>query len=365
MNYKVKDFDYYLPLELIAQKPIKPRDHSRLLLLNKETGEIRHQHFYELINYLHPGDLLILNNSKVFPARLIGQRESTGGKIEVLLHRKLNNSELGIANSSPVNIWECLARGRVRPGQIIIFSSGLKGKIVLNKSDYTRHLKFNLSGKAFWQEINKIGEVPLPPYIKRSTTLISDKKNYQTVFADNHKLGSVAAPTAGLHFTKKLLADLRALGIKIEYLTLHVGLGTFLPVKTENIIDHKMHSEFVELGVKIQKAIIATKLSGGRIIAVGTTSCRALESLDWTEIIGNEKNNKKLNPQSLWTDIFIYPGYHFNVVDALITNFHLPKSTLLMLVSALAGSDRINKAYQEAIKQRYRFFSYGDAMFIY
>jgi len=341
---RLRDFDYHLPPELIAQQPIRPRDHSRLLLLNRKTGEIKHQHFYDIINYLQSGDLLILNNSKVFPARLIGHKKNSGGQVEIFLHRQ-----------QPDNYWECLLRGKIKVGLVIDFPGQLQATVMEDNQDGTWRVKFNLEGKKFWSVINKIGLVPLPPYIKRNKKRGSDQQNYQTVFADDHKIGSVAAPTAGFHFTPALLKRIKSQGVKIAFITLHVGLGTFAPVKTEKIEDHRMHSEFVEIKSQVVKDILTTKKQGGRIIAVGTTSCRSLESLDL----------KKQSAQIFWTNIFIYPGYRFRTVDALITNFHLPKSSLLMLVSALAGKTKIDRAYQEAISQKYRFFSYGDAMFIY
>jgi S-adenosylmethionine:tRNA ribosyltransferase-isomerase len=373
MAYLVSDFNYKLAPELIAQKPVRPRDHSRLLLLNKKTGTIKHKYFYDLIDCLKSGDLLVLNNSKVFPVRLIGRKAESGGAVEIFLHRKLSDSK------ASGNIWECLVGGRIKEGQIVEFSSllntkkpvafssapllarsgGLKAEILKNNQDGTWQVKFNQSGTVFWKTINKIGVVPLPPYIKRDKKVAGDKENYQTVFADARKVGSAAAPTAGLHFTKGLLKKIKAKGVKIVYVTLHVGLGTFAPVKTEKISEHQMHSEFAEISAATIKAILAAKKSGGRIIPVGTTSCRVLESLDWSS------RQDGLKSQSFWTDIFIYPGYKFKITDALITNFHLPKSTLLMLVSALAGKKHINRAYQEAIRRHYRFFSYGDAMFIY
>lgn len=348
MPYKVADFNYLLPSELIAQKQIKPRDHSRLLLLNKKNGEITHKHFYDIVEVLNKGDLLVLNNSRVFPARLLGQKTETNGRIEIFLHKKIND-----------NTWECLVGGRVRVGVKIVFkhkqiSNELLAEIIKNNEDGTWLVKFNLSGKSFFNIINKIGEVPLPPYIKRTRLLEGDKNSYQTVFADVNKIGSAAAPTAGLHFTRDLLKKIESRGVKIVYVTLHVGLGTFAPVKTENINDHKMHSEYIEVSETTIKEILKTKKAGGRVIAVGTTSARTLESI----ILEKQK-------QVQWTSIFIHPGYKFKVVDALITNFHLPKSTLLMLVSALASKKYIDSAYSEAISQKYRFFSYGDAMFIY
>jgi S-adenosylmethionine:tRNA ribosyltransferase-isomerase len=348
MPLSLKDFDYHLPPELIAQKPIRPRDRSRLLLLNKKTGAISHRHFYDLPDCLRAGDVLVLNNSKVFPARLLGRKKETGGGVEVFLLRALTSVAFGAE-------WECLIGGRVKEGAIIKFKLDLKATVIKNNQDGTWQVKFNLGGQKFWRVINKIGLVPLPPYIKRAHPASSDKQNYQTVFADPHRLGSVAAPTAGLHFTKALLNKIKARGVKIVYVTLHVGLGTFAPVKTENISEHKMHREWVQISAATATTIMKAKREGRRVIAVGTTSCRTLESADW----------RVQGRQSFWTGIFIYPGYHFKVIDALITNFHLPKSTLLMLVSALAGQRSIKKAYQAAVSQKYRFFSYGDAMFIY
>jgi len=348
-NLTTSDFDYHLPLELIAQAPAKPRDHSRLLLLNKKTGALEHKHFYNIVDYLHKGDLLVLNNSKVFPARLSGHKKDTGGAVEIFLHQKKEK-----------NIWECLLGGRVKVGLIIFFKNSLVAEVLHNNNDGTWLVKFNLSGEKFWQAINQVGEVPLPPYIKRSKQNKTDKNNYQTVFAADNKIGSVAAPTAGLHLTKNLLKKIKTKGVKVVYVTLHVGLGTFSTVKTDKIIEHKMHSEFVEINAATIQAVLAAKKAGGRVIPVGTTSCRSLESVNWKKFDG-----EKIKTESFWTDIFIYPGYKFKVVDALVTNFHLPKSTLLMLISALAGKKQVDNAYQEAIKQKYRFFSYGDAMFIY
>jgi len=348
--FTLSDFDYHLPLELIAQKPARPRDHSRLLLLNKKNGAINHKHFYNLIDYLKQGDLLVLNNSKVFPARLIGHKKITGGKIEIFLHH-----DLGLGK------WECLIDGRVRDELIVEFSHKLKAQILKKNNDGTFLVKFNFQGPDFFKIVNKIGLMPLPPYIVRSNKLTSDKKNYQTVYAFDSKVGSVAAPTAGLHFTKMMLKKIKAKGVIIKYVTLHVGLGTFSPVRTEKITDHKMHSEFASIEAATVKEIIKTKKAGGRVIAVGTTSCRTLESIDWAKL----RNSDQIRKQAFWTDIFIYPGYKFKIVDALVTNFHLPKSTLLMLVSALSSQKYINFAYREAVREKYRFFSYGDAMFIY
>lgn len=350
MSTLVSDFDYNLPPELIAQKPVRPRDHSRLLLLNKKTGEIDHKHFYDIVDYLKKGDLLVLNNSKVFPARLHGFKKETGGMIEIFLHKKLLK-----------NNWECLLKGKVKEGLVITLSKNLEAEVLKNNNDGTWQVNFNLSGEKFWTAINKIGEVPLPPYIKRDSQNNSDKNNYQTVFAAKDKVGSAAAPTAGLHMTKSLLKKIKAKGVKVVELTLHVGMGTFAPMKTEKISEHIMHSEYVEIGTETLKAVLDTKKNHGRVIPVGTTSCRSLESVDWKKVV----SGKKISPVSFWTDIFIHPGYKFKVVNALITNFHLPKSTLLMLVSSLAGQDEIKKAYQEAVNKGYRFFSYGDAMFIF
>ena len=348
--FSVADFDYNLPPELIAQEPVKPRDHSRLLLLDKKHGVISHKHFYDIVDYLKTGDVLVLNNSKVFPARLKGYKKSSGGAIEVFLHQKKS-----------MNIWECLLKGKIKVGLIINIGSNLEAEVLANNNDGTWQVKFNLSGNKFWQVVNKIGEVPLPPYIKRNSLKVADKNRYQTVFAAHNKVGSAAAPTAGLHLTNRLINKIKAKGVKIVYITLHVGLGTFAPVKTNNILDHKMHSEFIEVKANALKHILSAKSKAGRIIALGTTSCRALESLNWSKI----KRTDNIKSQAFWTSIFIYPGYNFQIVDALITNFHLPKSTLLMLVSALAGESKMKQAYQAAILNRYRFFSYGDAMFIY
>jgi S-adenosylmethionine:tRNA ribosyltransferase-isomerase len=353
MSLLVKDFDYHLPVELIAQKPARPRDRSRLLLLDKKNGAMEHKYFYNILDYLEKGDVLVLNDSKVFPARLLGHKQETGGAVEIFLHKRIKGSE-----------WECLIGGRVRSGLKIVFpGSSLAATVAKNNEDGTWQVGFNLSGNKFWRTIEKIGLVPLPPYIKRAQKTASDKNNYQTVFAKANKVGSAAAPTAGLHFTKSLLKKIKAKGVKIVTVTLHVGLGTFAPVKTEKITEHKMHSELAAISARTAKSILAAKESGGRVIAVGTTSCRTLESADWKKFTAQLKAGQ-LEPQSFWTEIFIYHGYKFKIVDALITNFHLPKSTLLMLVSALAGKKHVDAAYREAISKGYRFFSYGDAMFI-
>lgn len=343
---KLKEFDYKLPKNLIAQEPINPRDHSRLLILSKKTGRIEHRHFFNLPDYLKPGDVLVLNDTKVFPARLIGKKIESGGKIEIFLLKKIS-----------LNLWRCLAGGkRKKEGLEIVFSRKLSGELVKDNQDGTWNIKFNKLGKEFFKIIEKIGQVPLPPYIKRpeKITGVRDLKNYQTVYADERKANSVAAPTAGFHFTPALLKKIKDKGVKIEYITLHVGLGTFAPVKVENIKKHKMHSEWVEVKNSTLKRLKEAKKSGAKIIAVGTTSVRTLEAV-WD----NKEGFKG------WVDIFIYPGYRYKAVDAMITNFHLPQSTLLMLVSAFAGKEKIDKAYEQAIKKKYRFFSYGDAMFIF
>lgn len=352
---KVSDFSYQLPLNLIAQTPTRKRENSRLLLLNKENGEIEHSRFSRVINYLEPGDVLVLNNSKVFPARLFAKKALTGGEIEIFLHQRKTNIK-------HKNVWECLLRGRVKKGLELIVSKNLKAKLVSGNEGGTYLLEFNLNNSDFWQEIYENGQIPLPPYIKRDKTLEIDRVRYQTVYARDNKKGSVAAPTAGLHFSEELIQKIRDKGIIVKFITLHVGMGTFDTIKVDDINSHKMHSEFVEISRSTVRAILEAKERGRRIIAVGTTSCRALESS--AKKIYSQRNLKIHSKIAFWTDIFIYPGYKFKIVDGLVTNFHLPSSTLLMLVSALAGKDKIDKAYQEAITNKYRFFSYGDAMFI-
>ena len=362
-KYKLSDFDYNLPKELIAQKPAAPRDHSRLLLLEKETGKIVHKHFYDIVDYFKKGDILVMNNSKVFPARLIGKKK-TGGKMEVFLHKFIKE-----------NNWQCLIGGRgARPDLEIFFSEDLKCKVLKNNNDGTWDVEFNMEHSETMKVVEKIGQVPLPPYIKphntqhtTRNTKINDKESYQTIYADDFKLGSVAAPTAGLHFTPELLRKLKDKGVQIEYITLHVGLGTFAPVKIDDITKHKMHAELVEISSGTLKKLRKAVDENRRIIAVGTTSTRTLEA--FSEIIRNSPVKRvqaqfAIRNYSNWADIFIYPGYKFKIIDAMITNFHLPKSTLLMLVSALAGKESIDKAYKIAIKNKYRFYSYGDAMFI-
>jgi S-adenosylmethionine:tRNA ribosyltransferase-isomerase len=360
---KLSDFDYNLPKEFIAQEPVNPRDHSRLLVLNNKTGKIEHKRFYDIVDYLQKGDVLVLNNSKVFPARLIGKKAGTGGKIEVFLHHRIKD-----------NLWECLLGGRGGCiGLHLEFCHKLSGEIIAKHNDGTWEIKFNKSGDELMKVVEKIGLIPLPPYIKRKEREKCDKKNYQTIYANEKKTGSVAAPTAGFHFTPQLFKKIKAKGVQIEYVTLHVGLGTFAPVKTEKIEEHKMHSEFIEIDKDTIRRIVKAKTERRRIIAVGTTSARTLESSNChTELISasrfkttRSRNKFGMTNLSGWTDIFIYPGYKFKIVDALITNFHLPKSTLLMLVGAFAGREKILKAYKKAIKEKYRFFSYGDAMFIH
>lgn len=335
------DFNFYLPEELIAQTPLEKRDTSRLLHMNKNTGELEHGHFYDIKKYLKPGDCLVLNDSRVLPARLIGARP-TGGAVELVLLKDLGNS-----------CWECLSRpGRkTKPGQEIIFGDGeLKASVQSVTDGGNRIVKFEYEG-IFLEVLERLGKMPLPPYIKEE---LQDSERYQTVYSK--ELGSAAAPTAGLHFTKELLSEIEAMGVKIRFVTLHVGLGTFRPVKAENIEEHDMHSEFCIVSEETAKAVNETKAAGGRIVAVGTTSCRTLESFTTADGV--------LQATSGWTNIFIYPGYTFKCIDALITNFHLPESTLIMLVSALAGRDNVLNAYNTAVKEKYRFFSFGDAMFI-
>ena len=339
---KKSDFYFDLPEELIAQTPLKKRDDSRLLLLDKNTGEIEHKHFYNLPEYLKEGDCLVLNNSRVLPARLIGARP-TGGTVELLLLKELGEDR-----------WECLSKpGRkTRPGTEITFGNGeLKAVVEDVAAGGNRIVKFIYEG-IFLEILDKLGKMPLPPYIKEE---LQDGERYQTVYSK--ELGSAAAPTAGLHFTDELLDEIRAKGVKVCFVTLHVGLGTFRPVKEDEIEDHEMHSEFCIIPEETAGIINNTKKSGGRVVAVGTTSCRTLESF--------ADEDGFIAPSSGWTEIFIYPGYKFKCIDALVTNFHLPESTLIMLVSALAGRENILNAYNTAVKEKYRFFSFGDAMFIH
>jgi len=338
---KKSDFYFDLPEELIAQTPLEKRDSSRLLHLNKNSGEIEHAHFYELKSYLRAGDCMVLNDSRVLPARLIGARP-TGGSVELVLLRDLGD-----------NRWECLGRpGRkLKPGQEVVFGDGeLKAVIEKTVEGGNRIVHFIYEG-IFLEVLERLGKMPLPPYIKEE---LQDSERYQTVYS--RELGSAAAPTAGLHFTKELLTDIEAMGVRVCYVTLHVGLGTFRPVKEDEIEDHDMHSEFCMISKETADAINETKKAGGRVIAVGTTSCRTLESFS--------KPDGTLTESSGWTNIFIYPGYSFKCIDALVTNFHLPESTLIMLVSALAGREHVLNAYKIAVEEGYRFFSFGDAMFI-
>lgn len=339
---KTSDFYYDLPQELIAQTPIERRDASRLMTLNRSTGEVGHHHFYELPDFLRPGDCLILNDSRVLPARLLGQRMPGGGACEVLLL-----TDKGEGN------WECLVRpGRkMRPGARLSFGNGeLTAEVTGELDGGNRLVHFTYEG-IFLEVLERLGKMPLPPYIKAE---LQDRERYQTVYS--RYIGSAAAPTAGLHFTPELLETIRAKGVETGYVTLHVGLGTFRPVKEEDIIDHAMHSEYCILSQETADLINRTKSAGGRCVCVGTTSCRTLES--WAG------ENGRMEAKSGWTDIYIYPGYRFKVTDALITNFHLPESTLIMLVSAFAGREHVLAAYQKAVQERYRFFSFGDAMFI-
>lgn len=343
MELKKSDFYFELPQELIAQDPLEDRSSSRLLVLDKESGEVSHHVFREIIDYLKPGDCLVLNNTKVIPARLLGVREDTGAHVEVLLLKR-----------KEADVWETLVKPgkKCRPGTRLSFGDGLlRAQILEIVEEGNRLIRFEYSG--IWEEVlDRLGEMPLPPYI---THKLQDKNRYQTVYAKYE--GSAAAPTAGLHFTRELLAEIEAKGVIITYVTLHVGLGTFRPVKEENVLNHHMHSEYYEITEETATLINRTKQKGGRVICVGTTSCRTVESA------ADEKG--AIHAGSGNTEIFIYPGYQFRVLDALITNFHLPESTLVMLVSALAGREKGLNAYEEAIREKYRFFSFGDAMFIH
>lgn len=339
---KTSDFYYNLPEELIAQDPLADRSASRLLHLDRETGEIQHTDFKHITRYLNPGDCLVINDTKVIPARLYGSKVGTDAGIEILLLKRKGD-----------NVWETLVKPgkKAKPGTVISFGDGLlTGEVIDVVEEGNRLIRFHYEG-IFEEILDKLGEMPLPPYI---THKLEDKNRYQTVYAKNE--GSAAAPTAGLHFTEELLEEIRQMGVKIAHVTLHVGLGTFRPVKVDDVEKHHMHSEFYVVEEDQAKLINDTKKNGGRIISVGTTSCRTLESA------ADEDGN--LQAKSGWTEIFIYPGYQFKIIDGLITNFHLPESTLLMLVSALAGKENIMKAYEEAVRERYRFFSFGDAMLI-
>ena len=339
---RTADFYYDLPQELIAQDPLEDRSSSRLMHLDKETGELEHTDFKHILNYLKPGDCLVVNDTKVIPARLYGHKKETGAVIEILLLKRREN-----------DIWECLVKPgkKARPGAVIDFGEGLlTGEIIDVVDEGHRLIQFHYEG-IFEEILDQLGEMPLPPYI---THKLQDKNRYQTVYAKHE--GSAAAPTAGLHFTPELLEQVKEMGVNIAHVTLHVGLGTFRPVKVDDVEKHHMHSEFYIVEEDQAKLINDTKKNGGRVIAVGTTSCRTLESATGEDGI--------VKATSGWTEIFIYPGYRFKCIDALITNFHLPESTLLMLVSALAGKEKIMHAYEVAVQERYRFFSFGDAMFI-
>lgn len=338
---KTDDFDFYLPDNLIAQTPLDKRDSSRMLVLDKKTGNIEHKHFNDIIDYLTDNDVLVLNDTKVIPARLYGTKEETGAVIEILMLKDLGN-----------NIWECLVKPakRVKLGTIVNFSDKLKAKCIYVGDEGIRRFEL-IYGGILYEILDELGEMPLPPYIHEK---LKDKDRYQTVYAKN--VGSAAAPTAGLHFTQELLDKIVSKGIKVLYVTLHVGLGTFRPVNVEDVTKHKMHSEFYQMTKEVADALNQAKKEGKRIISVGTTSTRTLETIidlygEFKECCGN-------------TEIFIYPGYKFKAIDSLITNFHLPKSTLIMLVSALASKEYIMNAYEEAVKNEYRFFSFGDSMFI-
>jgi len=338
---KTHDFYYDLPEELIAQTPLEKRDASRLMVLNRTTGEVTHKHFYDIIDYLNPGDCLVMNDSRVLPARLLGHRP-TGGAVEILLLRDLGNKR-----------WECLCKpGRkMQEGSTVTFGDGeLTATVRQVQEDGNRVVEFDYQG-IFLEVLERLGKMPLPPYIKAE---LEDQERYQTVYS--REVGSAAAPTAGLHFTQELLEKIRAKGVNTAFVTLHVGLGTFRPVKAEEVTEHHMHSELCMMNEQTAALLNETRKNGGRIICVGTTSCRTLESL--------AKEDGSFAAASKWTDIFIYPGYTFKAMDALITNFHLPESTLVMLVSAFAGREHVLNAYRQAVEQRYRFFSFGDAMFI-
>lgn len=338
---KTHDFFYELPEELIAQTPLAQRDSSRLMVLDRQTGGVDHRHFFDIVDYLKPGDCLVMNDSRVLPARLLGHRP-TGGAVEVLLLRDLGEKR-----------WECLCKPgkKMQPGSRVSFGNGALNATVREvREDGNRVVEFDYEG-IFLEVLERLGKMPLPPYIKAE---LSDQERYQTVYS--RELGSAAAPTAGLHFTEELLERIREKGVRTAFVTLHVGLGTFRPVKAEEIGDHHMHSELCMMGKETAQILNETKAQGGRVICVGTTSCRTLESL--------VREDGRYEAGSKWTDIFIYPGYQFKAMDALITNFHLPESTLLMLVSAFAGREHVLEAYRQAVAGRYRFFSFGDAMFI-
>lgn len=339
---KLSDFYYELPEALIAQEPIADRQMSRLMVLDRQTGQIEHKVFKDIVDYFQEGDCLVLNDTKVIPARLLGHREDSGGSIEFVMLKKTGE-----------DIWEVIVRPgkRAKPGARFVFGGGeLKAEVLEIVEEGNRRVKFEYEG-IFEEILDRVGMMPLPPYIKHR---LEDAERYQTVYSKHR--GSAAAPTAGLHFTQTLLEEIRRKNVDIAYLTLHVGLGTFRPVKTEDITHHKMHSEYYSISPEVSETINLTKKNGGRVIAVGTTSCRVLETVS--------RENGRIESGEGWTNIFIYPGYRFKTVDALITNFHLPESTLIMLVSALAGKEQVMEAYRTAVREQYRFFSFGDAMFI-
>lgn len=376
---EVKDFYYDLPEELIAQDPLEKRDESRFMVIHRDTGEIEHRKFHDIIEYLNPGDCLVINDTKVIPARLLGEKEETGAAIEVLLLKDASERYAELAKSEKnTRIWECLVKPgkKMKPGARVVFGKDeatgealLSAEVIDTVEEGNRIIRFEYDG--IWEEVlDKLGEMPLPPYI---THKLQDKTRYQTVYAKNE--GSAAAPTAGLHYTRELLKEIEDKGIKIARLTLHVGLGTFRPVKVEKIEEHHMHTEYYELTQEAADIINETRAKGGRVISVGTTSTRTLETIGTLQ--GLHKNEsavtsdvksdsflQEIKPASGWTNIFIYPGYEFKVVDSLITNFHLPESTLIMLVSAFYNRDDVMAAYEEAVKERYRFFSFGDAMML-
>lgn len=382
---EVKDFYYDLPEELIAQDPLEKRDDSRFMVIHRETGEIEHRRFHDVLEYLNPGDCLVINDTKVIPARLLGEKEDTGAAIEVLLLKDASaaygnvsgkaedntqdNIQNNIQNNNQKNIriWECLVKPgkKMKPGARVCFGKNeetgealLRAEVIDTVEEGNRIIRFEFDG--IWEEVlDRLGEMPLPPYI---THKLQDKNRYQTVYAKHD--GSAAAPTAGLHFTEELLKQIEEKGVKIARLTLHVGLGTFRPVKVEKIEDHHMHSEFYLLSQEAADIINETRRNGGRVISVGTTSTRTLETVGTQQEITKTGEFKELQPASGWTNIFIYPGYEFKIVDSLITNFHLPESTLIMLVSAFYNRDAVMAAYEEAVKERYRFFSFGDSMFL-
>ena len=337
----LSEFDYDLPEELIAQTPCEPRNHSRLMVLDRQQQTVQHQHFYDLKNFLVPGDTLIFNDTRVMPARLIGHRDKTGGKVEVFLLRRINGNE-----------WETLVKPgkKAQPGNVICFGDELSCEILSHTDFGGRIVRFSYDG-IFEEILDRLGETPLPPYIHEK---LADKERYQTVYSKEQ--GSAAAPTAGLHFTKEMMQELETMGVNLGFVTLHVGLGTFRPVSVDKIEDHAMHKEYYSVPTETAELIATTKARGGRVIAVGTTSIRTLESAAQAKGV--------IEAGSGWTEIFIYPGYEFKIVDAMITNFHLPKSTLLMLISAFAGKEFVLSAYRQAVEEKYRFFSFGDAMLL-